>query len=68
MSLPGMDPIKGKQAPPISAAGIARGRPTGDELLRLEGHVQQFAGLVQERHALSLDETEKQIRRFFEKF
>jgi len=67
MSLPSADELKGKWAQQVGAAKVAWGRLTEDELLKLEGHEQKLAGLVQERYAITRDEAEKQVRNFFEK-
>lgn len=67
MSLPSADQIKGVWKQQIGAAKIAWGKLTEDELLKLEGHEQKLAGLVQERYAITRDEAEKQVKSFFEK-
>lgn len=67
-SLPSADELKGKWKQQIGAAKIAWGKLTEDELLRLEGHEQKLAGLVQERYAITRDEADKQVKSFFEKF
>jgi len=67
MNLPSADEIKGKWQQQVGAAKIAWGKLTEDELLKLEGHEQKLAGLVQERYAISRDEADKQVRSFFEK-
>ncbi|MES2491187.1 MAG: CsbD family protein [Pseudomonadota bacterium] len=67
MSLPSIDEVKGKWKQQVGAAKIAWGKLTEDELLRLEGHQQKLAGLVQERYAVTRDEAEKQVKSFFEK-
>ena len=68
MSLPSVDEIKGQWKQHIGAAKIAWGKLTEDELLKLEGHEQKLAGLVQERYAVTRDEADKQVKAFFEKF
>ena len=68
MSLPSVDEVKGKWKQQMGAAKIAWGKLTEDELLRLEGHEQKLAGLVQERYAISRDEADKQVKSFFAKF
>jgi len=68
MSLPSVDEMKGKWKQQIGAAKIAWGKLTEDELLKLEGHEQKLAGLVQERYAVTRDEADKQVKAFFEKF
>ncbi len=67
MSLPSADEVKGKWKQQVGAAKIAWGKLTEDELLRLEGHEQKLAGLVQERYAITRDEATKQVKDFFEK-
>ncbi|PTU32297.1 CsbD family protein [Stenotrophobium rhamnosiphilum] len=67
MSIPSVDEIKGKWKQQVGAAKIAWGKLTEDELLKLEGHQQKLAGLVQERYAVTRDEAEKQVKTFFEK-
>ncbi|HUP93089.1 MAG TPA: CsbD family protein [Solimonas sp.] len=68
MSLPSVDEVKGKWKQQVGAAKIAWGKLTEDELLRVEGHQQKLAGLVQERYAISRDEADKQVKSFFSKF
>jgi uncharacterized protein YjbJ (UPF0337 family) len=67
MSLPSADEVKGKWKQQVGAAKIAWGKLTEDELLKLEGHEQKLAGLVQERYAITRDEADKQVKTFFEK-
>ena len=67
MSLPSVDEIKGKWKQHVGAAKIAWGKLTEDELLKLEGHQEKLAGLVQERYAITRDEADKQVKSFFEK-
>ena len=67
MSLPSVDEVKGKWKQHVGAAKIAWGKLTEDELLRLEGHEQKLAGLVQERYAITRDEADKQVKAFFDK-
>lgn len=68
MKLPSVDELKGQWQRQIGAAKIAWGKLTEDELLRLEGHEQKLAGLVQERYAVTRDEADRQVKAFFEKF
>lgn len=68
MNIPGSDQIKGVWKQQIGAAKIAWGKLTEDELLRLEGHEQKLAGLVQERYAITRDEADAQVKSFFAKF
>ncbi|TAJ54687.1 MAG: CsbD family protein [Nevskiaceae bacterium] len=67
MSLPSVDALKGQWKQQVGAAKIAWGKLTEDELLRLEGHQEKLAGLVQERYAVTRDEADKQVKAFFEK-
>jgi uncharacterized protein YjbJ (UPF0337 family) len=67
MTLPSVDELKGKWKQQVGAAKIAWGKLTEDELLRLEGHEQKLAGLVQERYAITRDEADKQVKEFFAK-
>jgi len=66
MNMPSSDEIKGKWKQQIGAAKIAWGKLTDDELLQAEGHQQKLTGLVQERYAITRDEAEKQVTKFFE--
>lgn len=66
MSMPSADEIKGKWKQHVGAAKIVWGKLTEDELLKLEGHQQKLAGLVQERYAITRDEADKQVKEFFE--
>jgi len=68
MNLPSVDEMKGQWKQHIGAAKIAWGKLTEDELLKLEGHEQKLAGLVQERYAVTRDEADKQVKAFFDKF
>ncbi len=65
MSLPTTDEIRGMWKQQLGAAKIAWGKLTEDELLKVEGHEQKLAGLVQERYAVTRDEAEKQVKDFF---
>lgn len=65
-ALPSVDEIKGKWKQQVGAAKIAWGKLTEDELLKTEGHQEKLAGMVQERYAITRDEAEKQIKKFFE--
>ncbi len=67
MSLPNIEEIKGVWKQQVGAAKIAWGKLTEDELLRLEGHEQKLAGLIQERYAITREEADLQVKRFFEK-
>ncbi|MBL0029573.1 MAG: CsbD family protein [Rhodanobacteraceae bacterium] len=66
MNMPSSDEIKGKWKQQMGAAKIAWGKLTDDELLQAEGHQQKLTGLVQERYAITRDEAEQQVTKFFE--
>lgn len=66
-SMPSMEEIKGKWRQQVGAAKVAWGRLTEDELLKIEGHTQKLAGLVQERYAITRDAAEAQVKKFFDK-
>lgn len=66
--MPSLEEVKGKWKQQVGAAKVAWGKLTEDELLKLEGHTQKLAGLVQERYAITRDEAETQVRRFFDNF
>lgn len=68
MNLPSVDEMKGKWKQQVGDAKIAWGKLTEDELLKLEGHEQKLAGLIQERYAITRDEADKQVKAFFDKF
>lgn len=68
MNIPSLDEVKGKWKQQVGAAKIAWGKLTDDELLESEGQVQKLAGLVQERYAVTRDEAETQVNRFFDKY
>jgi len=59
------DKAKTKWKQQIVAARIAWARLTVDELLALEGSPQKLALLIQERYAITSDEAEKRVARFF---
>jgi len=65
-AMPSVDELKGKWKQQVGAAKIAWGKLTEDELLKSEGHAQKLAGLVQERYAITRDEADKQIKKFFD--
>lgn len=66
MSITSVDSIKGQWKQQVGAAKIAWGKLTDDELLKVEGHAQKLAGLVQERYAITRDEADKQVKTFFD--
>lgn len=65
-SMPGTDQVHGQWQQHVGAATIVWDKLTEDELLKLEGHEQKLAGLVQERYAITRGEADKQVRNFFE--
>ncbi len=67
MNLPSNDEMKGRWKQQIGAAKIAWGNLTEDELLKVEGHEQKLAGLIQERYAITREEAMAQVNAFFEK-
>jgi uncharacterized protein YjbJ (UPF0337 family) len=62
-----VDAIKGQWKQRVGAAKIAWGKLTEDELLKAEGRQEKLAGLVQERYAITRDEADKQVKKFFAK-
>lgn len=66
MSITSVDSIKGQWKQQVGAAKIAWGKLTDDELLKVEGHAQKLAGLVQERYAITRDEADQQVKTFFD--
>lgn len=67
MNLPSVDEMKGQWKQQVGAAKVAWGKLTDDELLKLEGHEQNLAGLIQERYAVTRDEADRQVKAFFAK-
>jgi len=67
MSLPSADELKGKWKQQIGSAKLAWGKLTEDEILKYEGRAEKLAGLVQERYAVTRDEADKQLKKFFDK-
>lgn len=65
-AMPAADELLGKWKQQVGAAKIMWGKLTEDELLKAEGRQQKLAGLVQERYAITRDEAEKQVEKFFE--
>jgi len=68
MSLPSVDEIRGRWRQKVGAAKIAWGKLTEDELLKLEGHEEKLAGLIQERYAITRDEANQQVKSFLARF
>jgi uncharacterized protein YjbJ (UPF0337 family) len=67
MSLPSADELKGKWKQQVGAAKLAWGKLTEDEILQSEGRAEKLVGLVQERYAITRDEADKQVSKFFDK-
>ena len=67
-AMPSLQEVKGRWKQQVGAAKVAWGKLTEDELLKLEGHSQKLAGLIQERYAITRDEAEVQVKRFFDNF
>lgn len=67
MSLPSADELKGKWKQQVGSVKLAWGKLTEDEILKSEGRTEKLAGLVQERYAVTRDEADKQVRKFFDK-
>lgn len=65
--IPSHEELKGKWKQQMGAAKIAWGKITEDELLKVEGHQQKLAGLIQERYAVTQEEATKQVSQFFDK-
>lgn len=66
-SLPSMEQIKARWKEQVGAAMLVWDRLTEKELLASEGHKKQLVDLLQEYHAFSRDEANKQVNSFFEK-
>ncbi|WP_291990538.1 CsbD family protein [Luteitalea sp.] len=66
MNLPSVDELKGKWREQMGAAKVAWGELTDDELLKVEGHEDKLAGLIEQRYAISREEAEKQVKHFFD--
>lgn len=67
MGLLSADELKGKWKQQVGAVKLAWGKLTDDEILKSEGRAEKLAGLVQERYAITRDEADKQVNRFFDK-
>lgn len=67
MSLPSADELKGKWKQQVGSVKLAWGKLTEDEILKSEGRTEKLAGLVQERYAVTRDEADKQVKKFFDK-
>jgi uncharacterized protein YjbJ (UPF0337 family) len=66
-SLPNVEALKGKWQQYVGAAKVAWGELTEDELLKLEGHTEKLVGLIHERYAVTREEADMQVKRFFTK-
>jgi uncharacterized protein YjbJ (UPF0337 family) len=66
-SVPSVAALKGKWQQYVGAAKVAWGELTEDELLTIEGHTEKLAGLIQEHYAVTREEAELQVKRFFAK-
>jgi uncharacterized protein YjbJ (UPF0337 family) len=66
MNLPSVDELKGKWREQMGAAKVAWGELTDDELLKVEGHEEKLAGLIEQRYAVSREEAQKQVKHFFD--
>lgn len=67
MGLLNADELRGKWKQQVGAVKLAWGKLTDDEILQSEGRVEKLAGLVQERYAITREEADKQVSRFFDK-
>lgn len=65
--MPDIEELKEKWPQYVAAARIAWGEITEDELLNLKSHTQQLAGLIHARYAVTREEADMQVRRFFTK-
>ncbi|MEQ8861657.1 MAG: CsbD family protein [Pseudomonadales bacterium] len=65
-TVPSVDEIKGKWKQHVGAAKLAWGKLTEDELLKAEGRQDKLAGAIEERYAITRDEADRQVKRFFE--
>lgn len=65
--IPSSEELKGKWKQQVGDAKILWGKITEDELLKVEGHQQKLAGLIQERYAVTQEEASKQVSQFFDK-
>ena len=58
------DTMKGQWKQLLGRAKKNWSKITDDELLRIEGNVQQLSGLIQERYGIARDEADRQIQKF----
>ena len=63
---PSLNKMKTQWKQQIVAARIAWARLSADELIKLDGHRQELALLIQERYVITPDEAEKRVKRFFD--
>jgi uncharacterized protein YjbJ (UPF0337 family) len=61
------DILAGKWKQAIGKAKETWGKLTDDELVRVEGHSERLAGLLQEKYGQSKEEAEKSANAFFNK-
>jgi uncharacterized protein YjbJ (UPF0337 family) len=66
MSIPSTDQLKGIWKQQVGGVKLAWGKLTEDEILKSEGRAEKLAGLVQERYAITRDEADKQVKKFFD--
>ena len=60
MNTPSVENLKAQWKQQMGAAKVVWGRLTDDELLKIEGHAQKLAGLVQQRYTIAHEEADKQ--------
>lgn len=65
--LPTMDDINNRWQLKIGAARILWDQISESELLASQGHKSRLVELVQEKHAMTRDDANKEVNRFFEK-
>lgn len=62
-----MDEIKARWKTTVGTAMLEWNKLTETELLQSQGHKKQLVDLLQQHHALSRDDANKQVNAFFEK-
>lgn len=67
MSLFSIGELKGQWKQQVSAVRLAWDKLTEEEILQSEGRAEQLASLIEERYALTRDQADKQVSRFFDK-
>jgi len=60
------DILAGKWKQVVGKAKESWGKLTDDELVRVEGHSERLAGLLQEKYGQSKEEAEKSANAFFD--